>query len=71
MSFRHENVVSYKESFIDVVSQTICLVMEYCEEGDMLSKIDSHFKMGTCFAEYELWSYLIQCLCGLKALHDL
>lgn len=45
--------------------------MEYCEEGDMLTKIDHHFKKGTCFAEYEMWSHLIQCLCGLKALHEL
>lgn len=45
--------------------------MEYAEEGDMLSKIEQHFKKGTCFAEYELWSYLIQLLGGLKALHDL
>lgn len=46
-------------------------MMEFAEAGDMLSKIDAHIKRGTCFAEYELWSYLIQCLAGLKALHDL
>lgn len=68
---QHDNVIQYKESFIDVGSQTLCLVMEYAEAGDMLSKIDGHFKKGTCFAEYELWSYLIQSLGGLKALHDL
>ena len=65
------NVVQYKESFVDVNSQTLCLVMEYCEKGDILHKIEGHYKRGTCFAEYELWSALIQCLCGLKALHDL
>ena len=69
--FRHMNVVQYKESFVDVNSQTLCLVMEYCEKGDILHKIEGHYKRGTCFAEYELWSALIQCLCGLKALHDL
>jgi len=58
-SVQHDNVVSYKESFIDVGSQTICLVMEYAEEGDMLSKIERHYKKGSCFAEYELWSFLI------------
>ena len=45
--------------------------MEYCEKGDVLHKIEGHYKRGTCFPEYELWSALIQCLCGLKALHDL
>ena len=68
---RNGNVVSYKESFIDIGTQTICLVMEYAEHGDMLSKIEQHFKKGSCFPEYELWSYLIQLLGGLKALHDL
>ena len=37
---RHDNVVQYKESFIDIGTQTVCLVMEYCEEGDMLQKIE-------------------------------
>lgn len=45
--------------------------MEYAQQGDVLGKIETHFKKGTCFAEFELWSYLIQCLGGLKALHDL
>lgn len=45
--------------------------MEFCDQGDMLSKIDYHLKRKTQFAEYELWSYLIQLLGGLKALHDL
>jgi NIMA (never in mitosis gene a)-related kinase len=39
-SYRHDNVVSYKESFIDVATSTICLVMEFAEEGDMLSKVE-------------------------------
>lgn len=42
-----------------MASQTLCLVMEFAQGGDMLAKIETHFKRGTCFAEYELWSYLI------------
>lgn len=68
---RHTNVVSYKESFIDVVSQSLCLVMEYCENGDLLSQINANFKSSTLPNEDQVWSWLIQCLCGLKALHDL
>lgn len=33
--------------------------MEFAEQGDVLNKIDNHFKKGSCFAEFELWSYLI------------
>ena len=70
-SVHNMNVVSYKESFLDVQSQTLCLVMEYAEKGDALKRIEGHYKKHTSFAEYELWSATIQCLCGLKALHDL
>lgn len=70
-SVRHMNVVQYKESFVDMNSQTLCMVMEYAEKGDILHKIEGHYKRQTCFPEYELWSALIQSLCGLKALHDL
>lgn len=45
--------------------------MEYAEQGDVVFKIEHHFKKGTNFNESDLWSYLIQCLGGLKALHDL
>lgn len=57
--FRHENVIEYKEAFLDVTSNTLCLVMEYAERGDVLGKIEKNYKKGTCFAEYELWSALI------------
>ena len=29
------NVVQYKESFVDMNSQTLCMVMEYAEKGDL------------------------------------
>ena len=38
------NVVQYKESFVDMNSQTLCLVMEYAEKGDVLHKIEGHYK---------------------------
>ena len=69
--YRHMNVIQYKESFLDVNSQSLCLVMEYAEKGDILQKIETNFKRHTTFPEYELWSTMIQCLCGLRALHDL
>ena len=64
-------MIQYKESFIDVATNSLCLVMEYAEGGDVLKKIENTFKKGQCFAEYELWSALIQLCAGLKALHDL
>ena len=34
-SVKHPNIVQYKESFIDESSQTLCLVMEYADGGDL------------------------------------
>ena len=59
LDFSHGNVVEFKESFLDLKNHTLCLVMEYADGGDMLGKINKHFTKGTCFAEYELWSFMI------------
>lgn len=69
--YSHENVIEYKESFLDFQSQTLCLVMEYAEKGDILKRIDDHHRTKTYFDEQEIWSVLVQSLSGLKALHDL
>ena len=58
-SVQHQNVVSYRESFIDESSRTVCMVMDLAEDGDMTDKIQKHLKRGTSFPEYELWSILI------------
>ena len=33
--------------------------MEYAEKGDVLNRIEGHYKHQTCFPEYELWSAMI------------
>lgn len=35
---RHPNIISYKDNFIDR-DGNLCIVMVYCEGGDMFSKI--------------------------------
>ena len=34
-SVSHPNIIQYKESFIDSSSQSLCLVMEYADGGDL------------------------------------
>lgn len=34
-SIEEPNVISYKESFIDEPSSSLCLVMEYADNGDL------------------------------------
>ena len=70
-SIDHPNIIAYKEAFFDDMSSTLCIIMDYAGGGDLLAKVEKHIAKGTHFTEKELWSYLIQCLKGLQALHDI
>ena len=41
-SIIHQNVIAYKEAFIDESSSCLCLVMEYADNGDVFQKICSY-----------------------------
>ena len=51
-------VISYKESFIDESDQTLCIVMEYADEGDLFQKITLYKKLHATFEEMMLGKYL-------------
>ena len=69
-SIRHPNIIGYKEAFWDENSQSINIVMEYANEGDLQHKIEQYKKENRFFEENIIWSYSIQMVEGLKALHD-
>jgi len=64
-------VISYKEAFIDEKDQSLCIVMEYADKGDLYQKITQFKKMGCLMEEIDVWKIFIQMTKGLKALHDL
>lgn len=41
-SIDHPNVIGFKEAFIDEPSSSLCLVMEYADNGDVFQKICSY-----------------------------
>ena len=45
--------------------------MELADSGDMLAKIQTCSKKGINIPEVEIWSYFVQLIRGLGALHDL
>ena len=63
-------VISYKESFIDEKDQTLCIVMEYADEGDLFQKITLYKKLHTTFEENDVWKIFIQITKGLHDLHS-
>ncbi|CAK69897.1 unnamed protein product (macronuclear) [Paramecium tetraurelia] len=66
-SIHHENVVSYKECFIE--DNNLCIIMEYAEGGDLLQKIQRYVKKQQMIPEQQIWQAAIQVLQGLRALH--
>ena len=52
-------------------TSTLCIVMEYADNGDLLHKITAAKTGKTAkLPEQTCWSYFIQMLHGLQALHD-
>ena len=69
-SISHPNVIGYKEAFFNDKNQTLNIVMEYCDDGDLETKIKNMKRNKQKFEESLIWNYALQILGGLKALHD-
>ena len=68
-SIRHKNIIGYRAAFLDEASKTLCIVMEFANDGDLLHKIQDLRKKGTFLAEPEIWRIFIQLAMGLHCLH--
>ena len=55
-SIEHPNVIAYKEAFFEESSQTLCIVMEFADGGDLQSKIAGLKKQGKLMPEEQVWS---------------
>ena len=69
-SLSHTNIIGYKEAFFDDISQTLNIVMEFADDGDIQSKIKNNQKKKLYFTEDTIWNLLIQILEGLNYLHE-
>jgi len=70
-SIQSTYIVSYKEAFFDDNSLALYIVMEYAGGGDLLAKLNTHYKSKTYMEEKDIWVFAIQMIIGLKALHDM
>ena len=69
-SVQHPNVISYKEAFFETKTDSLCIIMELADNGDLLQMIDKKKKQRGKFEEAEIWNIFIQAVRGIKALHD-
>ena len=69
-SIKSPYIISYKEAFFDEKDSTLCIIMEYAENGDLYQKIISNKEKSIFFSEIEIWKIFIQLVKGLKSLYD-
>ncbi|GLC45389.1 Serine/threonine-protein kinase Nek11 [Pleodorina starrii] len=65
---RHPHVVPYKE-FFKHPDGDLCLVMAYCEGGDLFHYIRDLRKHGRTVPEPQVWQWLVQLLLSLSYIH--
>ena len=70
-SIKSKFVISYKEAFFDEKDNTLGMVMEFADGGDLYQKITEYRKTQRSFEESDIWRIFIQLVKGLKALHEL
>ena len=70
-SIHHPNVVAYKEAFIDNDSQSLNMVMQLADGGDLLKMISDRKRRKVHFRESQVWRVLIETVYGLRAMHEL
>jgi len=70
-SVNHQNVIGYKEAFFEDATNTLCVVMEHADGGDLLNLINTKKRNKEVLGEKTVWHYFVQIVRGLKALHDL
>lgn len=68
-SFNHPNIASYKEAFFEENTNCLCIVMEYCDNGDLQTKINNAKKTSKFTKEDDIWSIFYQMVLGLQELH--
>ena len=64
-SIEHPNIISYKDAFFEEASQSLCIVMEFADGGDLQSKISQLKKDGKLMKEEDVWSIFYQIVVGL------
>jgi NIMA (never in mitosis gene a)-related kinase 1/4/5 len=62
-------VLGYRDSFFEEDSNTLCLVMEYADQGDLQQRLDSLRQREELMPEAEIWNVVIKVLLALKVLH--
>mmetsp|Transcript_137529 Transcript_137529/g.343143 ORF Transcript_137529/g.343143 Transcript_137529/m.343143 type:complete len:527 (-) Transcript_137529:79-1659(-) len=67
-AFKHPYIVRYRESFIE--SGWLCILMDYCEGGDLTRQIETSKRRGQRIPEEQILRWMTQALLALKYIHE-
>lgn len=66
----HPNVIYCHGYFWDPDTQSVVIVLEYAERGDLHRELQSRQKSGDHFSDTEVWDIFMQVLMGLEHMHS-
>lgn len=66
---RHPYIVRYRENFLE--DGWLCIVMDYCEGGDLSARIKRAKETRKPFSEEQVLRWFTQAILALKYIHDL
>lgn len=62
--------LSWKKCIFYPYPRCLCIVMDYCEGGDMFHKIAKQKELGTLFPEHQIVTWLTQMALAMNYVHD-
>mmetsp|Transcript_38789 Transcript_38789/g.91213 ORF Transcript_38789/g.91213 Transcript_38789/m.91213 type:complete len:521 (+) Transcript_38789:143-1705(+) len=69
-TFNHPYIVGYRDSFLIEGANTLVIVMEYCNAGDLRKAIKEKVKCQEHFAEEQVMTWFVQLCLALQYIHS-
>eukprot|EP00408_Alexandrium_pacificum_P014475 CAMPEP_0171223544 /NCGR_PEP_ID=MMETSP0790-20130122/35833_1 /TAXON_ID=2925 /ORGANISM="Alexandrium catenella, Strain OF101" /LENGTH=369 /DNA_ID=CAMNT_0011689523 /DNA_START=61 /DNA_END=1167 /DNA_ORIENTATION=- len=66
----HPYIVAYRDSFLIEGANTLVIVMEYCDAGDLRKAIKEKAKSGDYFPEEQVMTWFVQLCLALQYIHS-
>ena len=65
---QHPNIVQYKSSFFANSDENLCIVMTYCDGGDLAARLTA--AKGTLFKEDQIMHWFVQIALAIHYMHE-
>ena len=67
---RHPHIVSYQDSFVNKLTNLLCLVMTFCPGGDLHAVVQDHRKRNKRINEAQVVQWLYELTLALQYVHE-